>query len=453
MINVCVNDSQEEGGIREKQNILTKQWKSVFKTALSQNDTKDLEDFLKKSCVGIEFMVLENNCTVLYLACIKGALNCVRFLVEQKRMNVDGLINREQQTLPPLFGAAGKGHVQIVEYLLLKGADPHILCETHLGLSPLHIACEKNHLEIVRTLLSAGVNVNIRSGKDRLTPIMSAANCGNLSIVQHLLEFGANLSSQSALGNTALILALDRGRMTVASFLIQHISQCNTSKNPSDWESLDVQGQGGFAALHHACCGSDDKPYISLTKALLISGASINLKSDAELTPLHQAAAKSNYQIVKTLLSFGANVNAQDAYHNTPLRICCSNSSIFATLDSFKQTIQILLDDGANINAATISNTTGLHSVVKSGNIDAIQFLLAHGADPTIRTTKGLYPADLTSDVYIKEMLESYITYTIQPPPPPHKSTQPQPPQPSQPPQLIDTTDNKEQIENVEKIN
>ena len=86
--------------------------------------------------------------------------------------------------------------------------------------------------------------------------------------------------------------------------------------------------------------------------------------------------------------------------------MCASNAQSFATLETFKQTVQILLDAGADINSGTTINTTSLHSVVKWGNIDAVRFMIEHGADPNIRTTKGELPIDFAKDPAIKELLE-----------------------------------------------
>ncbi len=106
------------------------------------------------------------------------------------------------------------------------------------------------------------------------------------------------------------------------------------------------------------------------------------------LTPLHEAAGKSLVDLVRLLVDHSANVNARDKFNNTPLRMCASNAQSFASLESFKQTVQILLDAGADINAGTTINTTSLHSVVKWGNAEAVKFMLDRGADPNIRYQK-----------------------------------------------------------------
>jgi len=141
--------------------------------------------------------------------------------------------------------------------------------------------------------------------------------------------------------------------------------------------------------------------------------------------------------LVQLLVKHTADVNARDKYNNTPLRMCASNAQSFATIETFKQTVKILLDAGADINAGipflllsssqsqsiplfilslshslslslshsltvtlsgTTINTTSLHSVVKWGNLEALKFMLEHGADPNVHTTKKELPIDFAKD-------------------------------------------------------
>jgi len=68
--------------------------------------------------------------------------------------------------------------------------------------------------------------------------------------------------------------------------------------------------------------------------------------------------------------------------------------------------VEILLKAGADINAGTTINTTSLHSVVKWGNVEAVQFMLDHGADPNIRTSKGELPIDFSKNPDVKAILK-----------------------------------------------
>jgi ankyrin repeat protein len=357
-------------------------WTSEIHEAVWQNNNDKVRQLIA-SKVDLEAVV--EDCTPLYLACLKGHFEVAAILIEGGA-KVDG-------DSPPIFAAAGKGNLDLVQLLLKHGANPSAYSSQHAGCCGLHIAAEKNYVDVVRALLSAGVDVNIRSEKQKLTPLISAACCGSLEAVKVLIEAGADIDAQSSTGNTALMLAIDRGKIDVATTLIDAHA------------NLEIKGQKGWTALHNAASGGD-RGYREVAEALLKAGASVDALSETMLTPLHEAAGKSLVDLVRLLVDNGANVNARDKFHNTPLRMCASNAQSFATLDSFKQTVQILLTAGADINAGTTINTTSLHSVVKWGNADAVRFMLDHGADPDIRTTKGELPIDFAKDPAIRAILE-----------------------------------------------
>jgi ankyrin repeat protein len=360
-------------------------WTSEIHEAVWQNNGEKVRQLIQNAQPALDLEAVVEDCTPLYLACLKGHTEVAEVLINGGA-KVDG-------DSPPIFAAAGKGNLDLVRLLLKNGANPSAFSSQHAGCCGLHIAAEKNYVEVVRALLGAGVEVNIRSEKQKLTPLISAACCGSLEAVKVLIEAGADVDAQSSTGNTALMLAIDRGKIDVATTLI------------SSKANLEIKGQKGWTALHNAASGGD-KGYREVAEALLVAGASVDALSETMLTPLHEAAGKSLLDLVRLLVDHGANVNARDKFNNTPLRMCASNAQSFASLDSFKQTVKILLDAGADINAGTTINTTSLHSVVKWGNPDAVRFMLEHGADPNVRTTKGELPIDFAKDPAIRALLE-----------------------------------------------
>jgi ankyrin repeat protein len=357
-------------------------WTSPIHEAVWKNDVERVQQLIEENA-DLEAVVEE--CTPLYLACLKGHKDVAEVLIKGGA-KVDG-------DSPPLFAAAGKGNLELVELLYKSGADPAAFSTQHAGCCALHIAAEKNYVDVVTALLSYGVSVNIRSGKQKLTPLISAACCGSLEAVEVLVKENADINAQSSTGNTALMLAIDRGKIDVALYLI---------KAGAD---LEVRGQKGWTALHNAASGGE-KGYKEVAKALLEAGASVDALSETMLTPLHEAAGKSLVDLVALLVEWGADVNARDKFNNTALRMCASNAQSFATIDSFKQTVKILLDAGADINAGTTINTTSLHSVVKWGNIEAVKFMLENRANPNIETKKKELPIDFAKDTEMIHLLD-----------------------------------------------
>ena len=71
----------------------------------------------------------------------------------------------------------------------------------------------------------------------------------------------------------------------------------------------------------HEVAANNSNP--DVVKALISDGAEVNATRDNGRTPLHEAADKnSNPDVVKALISAGAKVNAkEDTYGRTPLHV------------------------------------------------------------------------------------------------------------------------------------
>ena len=97
----------------------------------------------------------------------------------------------------------------------------------------------------------------------------------------------------------------------------------------------------------------------------------------AELTEptksLHQAAADGDLEIVKSLISKGADVNAKDERENTPL--------CYAVKSGKMEVVQLLVESGADVNAMGKNDRPPLYMAVEEDNIAIAKYLIAHGAD------------------------------------------------------------------------
>ncbi len=85
-----------------------------------------------------------------------------------------------------LHGAANRGTVKAVEWLLSRGADPH--ARDREGRTPLHVAAMRNtSTAVVKMLLNAGANANAEDDADRI-PLDYAREKNRTSVVRFLSE-------------------------------------------------------------------------------------------------------------------------------------------------------------------------------------------------------------------------------------------------------------------------
>ena len=99
----------------------------------------------------------------------------------------------------PLHHACMDDNVKVAGYLIEKGADVNPK-DSH---SPLQIASYRGHLDMVEFLLSKGANPNHKDPKGQ-TAFLIACYQGNLPVVKVLLEGGADINTCSNSGDTCI---------------------------------------------------------------------------------------------------------------------------------------------------------------------------------------------------------------------------------------------------------
>ena len=129
-------------------------------------------------------------------------------------------------------------------------------------------------------------------------------------------------------------------------------------------------------------------------ESLLENGANVNERvvpitnttAFLQWTPLTCAAYNGDIDIAKTLIRYGANLDASAPEYSTPLR----------TAIDFKHTelCKFLISCGANVNLEDgDSGNTPLHSAIQTNNEEISKLLILNGADVNaILTTNQISP-------------------------------------------------------------
>ncbi len=213
-----------------------------------------------------------------------------------------------------LWSAAYDGDAAGVTKALKNGAD--VNCVNYLNMTPLTALLDasdslnpRTQMKIAKILVDAGADVNVISELGA-NPVSLAIENGRFTILKFLHENGADITLRTSSGDNFIYKAVDAydGSKNYLN-IIDYLTENGVDADAEMYENKQT-------ALFRAT----DLQHLSIVKLLVNKGkADVNKKDAWGLSPLHYAARRESYNIVKFLVDSGADVNAQDEYGFTPL--------------------------------------------------------------------------------------------------------------------------------------
>jgi ankyrin repeat protein len=229
-------------------------------------------------------------------------------------------------------------------------------------------ACRIGDLEQVRQLVGNGADCN-RPGKDGTLPLVEAARHDNIAVVNFLLAKGAKVNLQDAKGDSALGAAADYNSTDSAILLITAGADCN-------W----VSKEGRYTPLMLAAWWQNNK----LAGLLIKHGANPNA-TNGKNSPLSYAVTGNNFDLVKLLAAAGAKLQAADKLPKPLLSFAAANNHL--------KMMDYLLQQGVPVDEAdTSTGLTPLMVATERDRVEAIDFLLRHGANVNLQNHQGYTP-------------------------------------------------------------
>ena len=336
------------------------------------------------------------------LSCDNEALEAVKLLVGY---DWDPLVvNSYGKT--PLHIAIEGGHVAVAQYLLTLGAPvPHdllvslnrnqsrrmfhfliengvdVLARTDRGDSALHVVLrcfndDDSALEAVKALVDHGCDP-LEADSHGATPLHIAIKRGDISVAGYLLTLGAHLPPDFLVSLKSFIQLRDTARMIC--FLVD--SGANVLARDDD----------GNSALHimPQFIYEDDKA-LEVVKLLISYGCDPLEANLCGHTPLDIAVQRGHVSAARYLLTLGASV---------PPDILVASTSLMH-FRSTADMIPFLVDSGAKVLAHDDDGNSAVHIMPQfiyddKNALEAVELLVGYGCDPLEANLRGRTPLDI----------------------------------------------------------
>lgn len=278
----------------------------------------------------------------------------------------------------PLHWAAHVDDLSIADLLIRSGARTNTANDN--GFTPLHLACTNRSGAMVERLLAAGANANAASLNGE-TVLMTCARAGHAKAVKALLVHGARVNEkEKAHDQTALMWAAAQRHPDVVQLLTEANADIRARSRAFPQTVVGEQTQRA---------GREELNYT------VLRGGS---------TPLLFAARVGDAESARLLLKAGADPN--DALPDG------TSALILAAHSGHGDVGEALLEKGADPNAMG-AGYTALHAAVLKSDVRLVKALLAHGANPNVRMTKGTPMRRDTTDFNLPATLIGSTPYLL----------------------------------------
>ena len=388
-----------------------------------KQDLVGVASFLLKHGADVNFRA-SNLSTPLHKAIYVRRPELVQFLLENGA-DIDSRDGEGSTMLHALYGvfenircecndeARAKAEVgarDILELLLNHGANVNL--QDNDGATPLLLAARGLDVDYSSILLEHGAETNMKN-KDGKSPLHEVFkefvglsfspyyNFFHCSIAQLLLEHGANANDKDKDYTTPLHLAMEMGFYDAVQILLEHDAEPSVANKDGITPLHLVFEPRYYHNYRHHSPENNEVVAASFARLLLDHGADVNAMDKDHTTPLLLAVQWKMYDITRNFVSRGAEPNVKNDRGTTPLHLLLDGK--FSNEDDIPDLVRLFLDHGADVDARDKNHATPLLLAAEEHMDDIARILLERGAYPNVKNIWGKTPLHL--------LLERDFTY------------------------------------------
>ena len=268
-----------------------------------------------------------------------------------------------------IFNAVLNGDLTKVKELIEK--EPKLLKVKVIGsgwysATPLHLAAQCDNVEIVRYLIEKGADINAPRD-DFMTPLMMAG----INVSKVLVETGVDINYKTPEGRTAISYAAETGDRQVFNYLLDQGANLPEHGTYGAIRSIEIGLRGGN---------------VKCLDYYLKEGLDIRFENKAKMTLAHFASESNSPELLIRLKNLKAPLNNRDLYGWTPLHTAAFNGNL--------QIVKLLIEAGLDKDARTIDGKTPYLLAIEEKKTDVAEYLVSVSADQgeqKVPVLKGKY--------------------------------------------------------------
>lgn len=342
----------------------------------------------------------------LYEAMAEADHDRIQFLLTEG-VPVDYLDNHKRT---PLMHAILKRDAKMVEIFLNFGAD--IYLQNDNKKSPIDLAHESGMKKIVDLVLYETMDLDKK--------LMVQVALGNLEKVRKLINEGANVNYQNEVGNTPLILAIEKKFKEMAYLLVNNNADINVYNNNyilpytmaliKEDKKLSSFLRPTEEVLKKVLVDSVIHGSNLSVETLLQSGMDVNTRDHNENRLIILSTLKNHVFITEILISFGASVYERHPKNQKTVLEMAKENQFNGLVELFKKTHQFnmmifkmscekgdvtsvskLLEQGFDVNTILDSQTkfNGLITASYNNHIPIVKLLVESKANMRMKDHQG----------------------------------------------------------------
>jgi ankyrin repeat protein len=231
------------------------------------------------------------------------------------------------------------------------------------GFTPLHIAATAGRVDIIEFLLQRGADIEARTAGGQ-TPLFQTVPLASAEAFDCLLRKGAVLGARDNSGRSILQFALFWQRPAMANLILAR-GFAIEAEGPAAEEMLGEAANAGLATV---------------VDTLLSRNVPMSIALRNGTTLLHSAARGGLVEFAQRVIKAGAAIDARDQHGLTPLHV--------AAFHGRDDMVALLLANGADLSRRGYDGRSALHLADYAGRATTVALLTRAGA----RATPVSYP-------------------------------------------------------------